>query len=113
MNTTTFKNRIKSLYTKKKELHNSYYKPMDFIKTMVKKEKVYPLKWSRNNGRYTLIGDNHLERLKTMCKLLKIKLSFGNSGQGGKEKDYVYLENREIQKLKQVEFSKIYKYASE
>lgn len=105
MKTETFKKRIESLYTKKGRLNYAYFKPMSYLKEMSNKEKVYPFSWGANFGK--LIGQEHADKLKQVCNLLGLKLSYGNSGKGGKAKDFFYLESKEIKKLKSVDFTLI------
>lgn len=105
MKTETFKKRIESLYTKKGRLNHAYLKPVSYLMMMVNGEKVYPFTWGTNWGK--LIGQEHADKLKHVCNLLGIKLSYGNSGKGGKAKDFFYLESKEIKKIKSVDFTLI------
>lgn len=108
MNTITFKKRIeKEAYSKNGKLLVKYEKVLNLLKNMLKGDKVFPYRWARKGSRYTLTGVNHVDNLQYLCVLLRVELTSGNSGKGGKEKEYFFLKRSEINKLKTVNFNEL------
>lgn len=105
MNTTTFKKRAAEIYTQKGELSTRFKKALSYLESLAKGEKIYPYSWSRSRGLHTLVGENHADNLLHLCNVLGLTIQYGNSGRGGKEKEYFFLEKKDIAKLKQVDFS--------
>lgn len=107
MNTTTFKKRAAEIYTRKGELSTRFKTALSYLARMAKGEKVYPYYWARSRGHHTLVGENHADHLLHLCNCLGLTLQSDNSGRGGKEKDFFFLEKRDIAKLKQVDFTNL------
>lgn len=56
MKTETFKKKIADIYTKKGEISIRYERAINYLKRMIKGERIYPYSWSRSFSRYKLIG---------------------------------------------------------
>lgn len=111
MRTKTFINRIKDVaMTKRGKIAVRYLDAITTIEDMAKGHTRYPYYWARNAGRFRLDGETEVGNTVVLLGKLGIKLSWGNDApRGGKEGDYMYLAKAEIKKLKDVEFSEIYR----
>ena len=110
MNTQSFIKRIAFACTKSGQLNKRYETAINIIDVMSQNKTYHPLRWVKNGRHFGASGENNVRKLKELCKALGIELLWGNDApRGGMDGDYVYLNKKDIQKLKTVDFSVIIK----
>lgn len=109
MNTDTFKKRISFAYTQKGTLNNRFSGAIRNLRTLAEGDKIYPYHWKRSKGRHcNLRGESDTNNTEQICNALGIELIWGNDApRGGMSGKYMYLQKKDIAKLKNVDFSLI------
>ena len=110
MNTQTFIKRIAFACTKSGQLNKRYETACTHIANMSAGKVIYPYRWTRSKGHCNLKGANDMQYTELLCKNLGIELHWGNDApRGGMDGNYIYLNKKDIQKLKTVDLSVILK----
>lgn len=108
MNTKTFKRRISFAYTQKGTLKNRFSGAIRSLKAMAEGEKIYPYNWKRSKGHCNLRGESEAYNTAVLCHTLGLELMWGNDApRGGISGNYMYLQKKDIAKLKNVDFEQI------
>ena len=106
MNTTTLKNRIAFVYTKKNQLNAHYSSAIEFLEKLAKGERVHPKHWAGSYSHMNLVDKSI--RLEEILKAAKIAFINGNDAEhSGVEGDFYELTAAGRKQLKDVDFSKL------
>ena len=107
MNTLTFRNRIKDLYTKKGELKSAYYKNLFYLTSLARGERVHLKIWARGQKSHMTLIDRS-PRIKEVLNKAKISYTIGNDApRGGQEGYFLKLTDRGLRQIRNVDFSQI------
>lgn len=108
MNTQTFIKRINCAYTQKGTLNKRFSGAISSINLMAHGKQYYPYYWKRSKGYCNLHGESEVYTIKLLCKALGLELMWGNDApRGGMSGNYIYLNKKDIAKLKNVQFEVI------
>lgn len=108
MNTDTFKKRISFAYTQKGTLNNRFSVAIRNLRALAEGDKIYPYHWKRSKGHCNLRGESDTNNTEQICNALGLELMWGNDApRGGMSGKYMYLQKKDIAKLKDVDFEQI------